>query len=824
MNLILHQFKTDLRHFRWRLVVLWLSFAAEPLLATQLVLPGIGQGMARFLIELWQIVFGLALVVSLVQADALVGTSAVWLTRPVRRAHLFWAKTAFIILGLLVPRLLVQTVGWALRGYSPHLELVAAAESLLYSAAILLAVAVLAALTRDLARYFLAVGVTIGGIFLWVMTVDMLVHAGVLPQAVNNGVRGGEWATCAEAVAYLVLAAGGILAWVAQARAGSWRVAVVCFAAGLLAVPVITTVWSKDFLAPLRTSSAPLTLSLVETNRPITEPGELLATELAVAGVPARQFPVLEDIFGTIHIPGDHSTKGQWLPLSTGYPGRLGSVNFSRQSGYFHVIRDFFPADTLWFNENIGYVGVGSAFFNDQNTLKRFANNPSAGSVDGKVTVDLFGVKKAAEAPLRFGTVQALPGLTVTIQKVRLANGVISVSLDECAAQLRFDRDADTVNRANDYNNQSRCAYVLYHPGTGEAFVVSQNNAREYFPSLMSGEAHRSLQLDFPYPALRERLAGVSAADWLREARLCVFVPVYAGTSQLAFHAENYHWPGYGNGNVRQQKEAHNVAQAIEHASLPAAPTAGEIEAYLDKILLNLPMSWSDQLRQTVVDKLAAPGTNGLPALLRRLPLTQNAEDAFIIPAITKIVTRDQLPDLCAALQRDNKLVQVFVAKGWQDDARAGLTAKLSDHREALPADALTIVAGAKDPATYAGLRWHFVRLHSGQEEVIRALEQCPGFDTAAAVREAWQSARLGVINSAGLAIPAAKQGLPDALNLAVRHVDDGRDARNQQKELAQLAALTGYAGSTNDTLPWLTGNLARFQYDAAQQRYTLAP
>jgi hypothetical protein len=65
---------------------------------------------------------------------------------------------------------------------------------------------------------------------------------------------------------------------------------------------------------------------------------------------------------------------------------------------------------------------------------------------------------------------------------------------------------------------------------------------------------------------------------------------------------------------------------------------------------------------------------------------------------------------------------------------------------------------------------------------------------------------------------------LPDALNLAVSQVDNARDDHTGQKELAQLAALTGYAGPTNDTLPWLTSNLGRFQYDAAQQRYTLGP
>jgi len=66
MNLILHQFKTDARHFRWRLVVLWLSFATETVLTGIHSLSGVGVGLSHFLIELWQAFFALALVASLV--------------------------------------------------------------------------------------------------------------------------------------------------------------------------------------------------------------------------------------------------------------------------------------------------------------------------------------------------------------------------------------------------------------------------------------------------------------------------------------------------------------------------------------------------------------------------------------------------------------------------------------------------------------------------------------------------------------------------------------------------------------------------------------
>jgi hypothetical protein len=821
MNLILHQFKTDLRHFRWPLLLLWLSFAAEPVLTSMHSMPEPGIEISRFLVIVWQAFFAIGIVVALVQADALTGTGAAWLARPVRRAHLFWAKTAFIVVCVIVPRLILQSIDWALRGYSMQLGLAAAGESLLFGITFLLIAAVLAALTRNLALFFLAAGIMIGGIFAWAMAVEMLVRAGMLHHAHLGLPSEGGRDDSALAMAWLILAAGTFAAWITQARMGSWRSAVLWLAAGLLAYPVITTISPADFLEPRLVPSAPLTVSLVQTNRPLNEePGQFLTSELMVSGVPAGEVAVVHEAFATILFNGD--TKVTLLPQAqhTSYPRRTRPVESPQAGNYFATIRDFFPADTLWFNDRF-ISWVGSAF-DDKQVFPRFSNRPPAGKLDGTVTLDVFGVKKAAEVPLRSATFMVMPGLSVTVQRVRLADGIIGVSLDECVARLMFNRDATTADPGGFSGSEPFCTYVLYHPGSGEAFVVSQANTQEEFPIFLSGEGHLGLELSFPYPALRERMTGVSAADWLREARLCVFVPVYAGTSSLGFHEEHYLWPWGYDGNLRRQKEQLEGAKAIAQAALPANPTAAELDAYLDTILLNVPDGWDNASRKTITTKLEAIGVNGLPALLRRLPLGESVENGLVFPAIAKLITRDQLPELRAALERDDNVVEVFRRKHWEADARDELVAKLPDHRLPLRPSALRIAAEAKDPATYADLRWHFVHLRYGQDDVIGALEQCPGFDSAAAVREAWQYARLGVTDTGDLAAIAARQGLPDALSLAVTHVADARDEETQQRWLAQVASLTGYNGPTNNALPWLIANLDRFRYDAAQQRYVL--
>jgi hypothetical protein len=89
MNLILHQFKTDVQHFRWWLAVSWLAFAANAALLCADSLPSDAQDILKILVFLWQIYNGVFLIAALVQADSLVGTNAAWLSRPIRRLHLF---------------------------------------------------------------------------------------------------------------------------------------------------------------------------------------------------------------------------------------------------------------------------------------------------------------------------------------------------------------------------------------------------------------------------------------------------------------------------------------------------------------------------------------------------------------------------------------------------------------------------------------------------------------------------------------------------------------------------------------------------------------
>jgi len=166
MNLILHQFKTDGRHF-WRgLLVLWLTYAAELIFSAgrfPMEVYPIRQELLPFL----QCLAAVCLIPQIIQADSLVGASAQWLARPLRRPHLFVAKSAFILVCVVLPRLVPQIILCRIHHYPWPAALASLAGLLLIVLAVVGTIVALAALTPDLSRFFLGVGVLLTVFFIW---------------------------------------------------------------------------------------------------------------------------------------------------------------------------------------------------------------------------------------------------------------------------------------------------------------------------------------------------------------------------------------------------------------------------------------------------------------------------------------------------------------------------------------------------------------------------------------------------------------------------------------------------------------------------------
>jgi hypothetical protein len=803
MNLIAHQFITDWRHFRLWVAAVWLCFAA------QLALP-LANTSYRLdePLMLLQIVVAVFLVNRLIQADAVAGTTAAWLTRPLRRRHLFWAKLGFIFYCLILPRLAAQSVYCLSRGFSADLWMGSIAGILLYSLAVAAGAAALSALTPNMPRFFLAAGTGFVSVILCLAFLEATSQGRVV-------VRGESGDNSAEAASLALFAAAAAFAWGCQTLARRRALGIVVFCAGGLGMPVVDDYWRVDFLKPRQTLVAPHPVQVSAPGSEAAAPGsQRLWNVFRVDNMPTRQLAVVEGIRAQFQ-PDEASNVADLRPF---WPRpwqylRALPEDSAQAREYYQIIRGWFPPETLWFGGDTGPFGSGippllpppGLFYGE------------TGLLTGTMDMDLFEVVKAGELPLRPATICPQPGQRVSIRRVAPDFNGIRIDLEESVAAPMFSRLPYRDDL--EIGGPTLFTYVLYHAESGEA-CSAQFSQSPMFPNAMSDEFHRSFNLTFSYPQLRQRLAGVSLQDWLREARLCVFVPVYNGTFKAPFQQEHYTLTNVWDSP--QQDASREGLAAIKNLTLPANPTDAQIAAYLDAIFLHLPGAWDSGAEGNIIlGKIAAIGTNGLPELLRRLPADGAVETAFILPAVARLAGRGHLPELREALRRDPDLADIFVKNNWEDDARDILAGQLGDHRIALPAAALLIMARAHNAADYPGLAWHFVRLSSGQEEVIAELRQCPGFDLAAALSEAWKRAQLGIIPKNGLAAAAAAEGLPGAMNSAVMLMETA-SGNDRRRLAARLAALTSYDGPPEKAGDWLSANLVRLRYDPPTRSWTV--
>jgi hypothetical protein len=265
-------------------------------------------------------------------------------------------------------------------------------------------------------------------------------------------------------------------------------------------------------------------------------------------------------------------------------------------------------------------------------------------------------------------------------------------------------------------------------------------------------------------------------------------------------------------------------------ASPPPVPQgdadSAQIDAYLDSLYARMREFRDEAGRKALGEQLAALGKPGLKRVLERLPLesheVQTSVRESILPAL---VTRDDLPILREALRQDLRLVSVFVAKGWQADARDIVLARLPDRRLPLPVAALAIAAEAKDPLTYGDLAWHVVHRHEACGALLPALDACPGFPVADTLRAAWRRALIGKASIGDLIGPAAAEGLPGALDAVIEGLAEAECLSGTLPGfLAALGKVVDYAGPADATFArWLVAHRGQFAFDPERRRYHLA-
>jgi len=187
VRLVIHHLKKDLRYLR----LLLLPWFVLLLVNSLLIRSGLDLSIASeegievlssayVLLYVLQQILQIVIVCQLVQADALAGTTAFWLTRPISRKQLLLSKSLFVLLVLLLPSVIAEVIVLQVNGISVSQTLYALPqEIILQSALFLMPTMLLASLTPSLAR--LAI-VGLGSV-----TAFFLIHYAVLASVMTFG-------------------------------------------------------------------------------------------------------------------------------------------------------------------------------------------------------------------------------------------------------------------------------------------------------------------------------------------------------------------------------------------------------------------------------------------------------------------------------------------------------------------------------------------------------------------------------------------------------------------------------------------------------------
>ena len=248
MGRVVHLMRKDVREHRdWLAVFVGLAALRAALIGSEIdahvrdqnLLTSLSLGY--FLLTILHGALLVAIAVQLVQADRLVGSTAFWLTRPVRRADLVIAKLGTAIAALVVLPVLLDVLVMAFSGLSWLDAAGAIVEGAMLRLAVVLPVMALASVTADLAAFVVSV---IGTLFGTLVVEAAFQWGRLVPM------RSMPSAYAATTVVGGVLIAGSAVAFAHQVfkRRRGRTAALVC-AVGLLAL-LAANWWTRDFLSP----------------------------------------------------------------------------------------------------------------------------------------------------------------------------------------------------------------------------------------------------------------------------------------------------------------------------------------------------------------------------------------------------------------------------------------------------------------------------------------------------------------------------------------------------------------------------------------------
>lgn len=822
MNPLLHQLRNDFRHQRPWLIAFWATLPLQVFVAALATPYYELRTTLEIGLLLLQVLAAAIVIVRAVHADAFVGDTVFWKTRPLTPQTLLAAKSLLVLLGLVLPFTLAAMLGWTNAGVSVT-RLPAGVMSVWLVVLPGVAIALtLAGLSRNLGQLVAGCGALFMVFVVTMLVVSRLGEAGFLPQRNYNVDLGTVAAGIDTSSAVLALAWLAVLGFTAWVLAASRRFKV---SAALLALAVVGAVtlritWSYPVFGrvSLPETRVPVEAIPADDATPAGPGGQVLWSTFRIPNLPTDQVAVATHLAASFQPESGPALR---FLHSTPWGAQAGAFDLQhspQEADYLRTVQAAFPPDTLWFGD--WGVFTPRTLPLDTGGREVLIRNDWRGRFEGHLSLRFLHVRHLADVPLKPATVPLDGEMSLTVRRVNADAGGIVIALEERRTNFLLDREHELAI-ARPWRS-ARFVYVLHQPSTGEAVVRDPESHGWGRLALYGGQTIRNDQLRFEFPRLQQHLAGLPMAEWMEGARLHVFDARPVGWTQETFDIADFKLRMDGSPQGELDRQA-SLAR-LNELNMAEDASDEQARAYVrevEELAMELRQGYDWRLFR---EKLLALGTNHVDALIQSWPINDHIRSSAGNHVLGQLAARDNLPDLLEALRRDPGLVWLFQQKKWEDDARPVLREMLSEFGVPLPAGAVAVAARGASPQLFPLLARRFVLLENGHEVVAPVLEELPGFDLESAVRAAWKRALVGLADRAGLAIAAARFGLPQSLDAAIEAVDQGRRSYQDDFWSRQLREVTGYEPSPDEKpeafRDWLLANWSRFTYDADLHGY----
>jgi hypothetical protein len=520
MSLVLHFIKKDLRRASWLFAIWFLLFVVEGILMLSAHAPVIdhnfmGRGLpmlaSRFLFPLLHILVLAILVPQIIQEDALVGSTAFWLTRPVSRGALFMAKMVVLGLVVLIP-IVVNLAILAVVGLSPGELGLATAEILMEQLVWIAVVAVIAALTPNFFKFS-------------VVTVLVAVVIGIIlpniPIAVHRGLFDSDALARTRAIikSALLIAGGGLILTHQYLTRRSRRSVVfaTCFAGAYLLAGAFWP-WNLERDEPLRSSNTnfdpakvTLQVDVAQLNSPpinsfIGSIGKNVDGSYRLQGISPELLVQIRSAN-----PRLNTTDGTAVKTLGAIP-TLGSSPFQFDPPATYAISAALDGIPVYTGQRGG--SMATLVTVDNATFQRYQNSPLKLTDDVDLVVSRYVV--AAELPLVIGSHFDCGRVRVKIDDLVPRADGIKIVVVESAVNLFFGHSPDFYGQSTDPRLQGDPIYLLVNRGRKEAALINTMTTRwSARDSSLSGLLDLQ-SIDLPFSGS----SSVMGSQWLAGATL----------------------------------------------------------------------------------------------------------------------------------------------------------------------------------------------------------------------------------------------------------------------------------------------------------------